>query len=283
MKISPGLLVPISILIVVASARTYSQAPQAKTLPTPVTSASPDTTVTATQIVSTKQLAELADSLEIKGTMKDRLNNPKFFINEDTFFFYEGSVPTLGDEVITPRAYPLLIPLARKLQLDDLRQFLKEQPEANGIQWTNSLKLADAILAQKSLALIASDKLSGEELVSKLYEYDASISVLFDKTAREFAESRNLKYKRAATASLATHTVPVSFVLNPTGAHLFVIPYTLYASDGSTDKLWRSILEPSPRLGGTYYYKVTWPNGQITPPTLLPKVEKAGQVFTINQ
>ena len=238
-------------------------------------------TVTSTQVANIKQLAELANSLEIKATIRNRINPPTFLITENTFVFYEGSRPSLGDAVITPQAFPILIPLARKLQLDDLRQLLSDHPEGDAIPWRNAFKEADGILEQKSLATIVSGNLSGQDLFAKLSEYDAGISQLFQQTARVFAESRNLKIQRPGILDLVTHTVPVSFVLNPKGGTLFVIPKTTYSASGSSDIFWR-LLEDNPRLGGDYYYKVKWPNGGATPPTLL-RVERSGQVFTINQ
>lgn len=275
MKNSLAPLVVISILIAITSQRVYSQQSAA---PHP----SPTAAATSTQITTTKQLAELADSMEIKATIRDRINPPIFVIREDTFVFYEGSIPQLGDGVITPRRFPILIPLARKLQLDDLRQLLREHPEANTIQWQNAFKLADALIEGKMLGVIASGTLSGDDLISKLYEYNASITKLFERTARDFAASRNLQLQRPGLLSAATHTVPVKFVLNPQEGQLFVIPKTVYSVKGSLDELWRPIIEPDPRLGGEYYFKIKWPDGSTTRPSLL-KVERAGQVFNINQ
>jgi hypothetical protein len=291
MKSSLALLISISILIVLTTQCSHPEAPrqvtQAKLEPEPTSTSTsaptPTSTPTSAQVVlSTKELARLADSLEIKATMKDRINSPKFFINSDTFVFYEGSLPNLGDDAIQPKQYPILIPLARKLQLDDLRRFLSEQPERDIGYWDKSFQLADAIIEQKSLALIASGTMSGDELTAKLYEYDGSISKLFDDAAKAFAESRNLKFAKAGIVLPMTHTVQVTFIKNPDEGHLFIIPSTLYAPDGSLDYMWREILDEKPRLGGTYYYKVVWPDGAQIPPTLL-KVETDGQVFTINR
>lgn len=275
MKNSLAPLVVISILIAVTSQCVYAQQAAA---PQP----SPTTAATSTQITTIKQLAELADSMEIKSTIRDRLNPPIFVIRDGTFVFYDGSIPQLGDAVITPSRFPILIPLARKLQLDDLRQLLQEHPEANTILWQNAFKLADALIERKMLGVIASGTLSGDDLTSKLYEYNASITKLFERTAQDFAASRNLQLQRPGLITPATHTVPVKFVLNPQEGQLFVIPKTVYSLKGSLDELWRPIIEPDPRLGGEYYFKVKWPDGSIQGPSPL-RVERAGQVFNINQ
>ena len=275
MKNSLAPLVVISILIPITSQRVSSQQSGA---PQP----SPTAAATSTQITTTKQLAELADSMEIKATIRDRINPPIFVIREDTFLYYEGSIPQLGDGVITPSRFPILIPLARKLQLDDLRQLVREHPEANSIQWQNAFKLADALIEGKMLRVIASGTLSGDDLISKLYEYNALITTVFEKTARDFAISRSLQLQRPGLIAAATHTVAVKFVLNPQEGQLFVIPKTVYSVRGSLDEFWRPIIETEPHLGGEYYFKVKWPDGSTKGPSPL-SVERAGQVFNINQ
>ena len=294
MKNSPALLLCLTVIVIVTTQCSHpdskqkqpidfvvTTSPSPSTEPTPSTAASPPSALPQV-IVTTKQLEQLANGMEIKATMKDRTNGPQFFIQPDTFVFYQGSLPTLGDEFIQSKQYPILIPLARKLQLDDLRRFLSEKTDADVGYWDKSFELADSIIEQKSLALIASGTLSGEELTTKLYEYDGEIDRLFVTAAQDFAKARNLTYKRGITLAYIAHKVEVSFVKNPSEGHLFVIPSTLYAPDGSLDYMWREILADKTTLGGTYYYKVTWPNGGVTSPTRF-SVEQDAQVITINQ
>lgn len=275
MKRSLAALVKIAIVLALASPIVYSQMP-ATPRPTPTS------TTSSTSITTIQQLAEIADSLEIKATIRERINPPVFLITQDAFVFYEGSMPRLGDNVITPQSFPILIPLARKLQVDDLRQLVREHPEANTVGWQNAFKMADAIIQQKMLATIASGTLSGDQLTAKLNEYNGYITDVFQETALEFATAQNLKLRRPGLLDVVTHTVPVKFVLNPKEGQLEVLPKYLFNSQGSFDKAWRPILETEPHLGGDYYFRVKWPDGTLTSPKPL-KVERAGQVFEINQ
>jgi len=273
--------IAVSMLIASTSQAAYFQIPAP---PKPQTAPTPSTATSSAKITTVKELAELANSLEIKATIRERINPPTFLINADSLVFYEGSIPQLGDNVITAQNFPILIPLARKLQVDDLRQLvLIEHPEAATIQWQNAFKLADALIQQKMLAVIASGTLSDDALIQKLNEYNSGISKLFETTAREFAASRNLKFQRPGLIAPATHTVPVKFVLNPKEGKLELIPRTLFIVKGDqAEQWWRPMVEESPRLGGDYFFRVTWPNGVTSPPKLL-QIQNAGQVFTINQ
>lgn len=178
----------VSLILVSIFLASHEQQPQKPQQPT--------SGAATTRITTIKELAKVANGLDIKSTMRQRMNPPVLLVTQDAFVFYQGSVPTLGDNVITPRSFPILIPLARKLQVNDLRQLLNKHPEASTVQWQNSFKLADVLLEQKSLARIASGTLTGDELVTRLYEYDAAISKLSERAAQEFADSRNLRLQR---------------------------------------------------------------------------------------
>jgi hypothetical protein len=189
----------------------------------------------------------------------------------------------LGDDLVGSKQHPILIPLARFIQLEDLHAFLAEQPGNDMKLWEDYFLKAYALLGELSLQDINSGTLNGEALTARLWQDDARIAELFETAATRFAASRNLKYQRPAGFQLARHTVQVSFQKSPPDARLWVIPATLYAPDGSLDDLWREITDQEkPQLGGRYFYKVRWSDGTTTAPSLIV-VERAGQVFVIRK
>ena len=231
-------------------------------------------------ITSIKQLGELSTHLD-PSVRTGVSNPPQFFINAETFVFYLGDQPSLGDDFSGPRQQPILVPLAQIIRIQNLWQFIEQKSPADLPFW--KFYFDDAIVAvQKGLNVIASGEKTGEALYSQLVEYTGYISLVFEKGARAFAASRNLTYRRGQTRDYATHKVSVTIVKDPSAARVFVIPASLYTSDGAFDFAWRELLESKPNLGGRYYYKVEWPDGTLRSPTPFT-IDKAGMVLTINK
>jgi len=198
-------------------------------------------------------------------------------IQNNTLLWNAGGLK-LGDDFIGPSHYPLLIPIKSILRLDDLQQFISEQPDVDMNFWAPYFEQAYAIVEKMLLKIAAG---SSPDLLAVLSQYDGNAVEVMNTAARKFAESRGLTFQLAPQPLESPHTVEVTFVKNPSNGHLFVIPATLFALDNNAH-FWREILEERPRLGGRYYYMVVWPNGSLTPPTPF-SVAGPAQVLTINQ
>jgi hypothetical protein len=234
------------------------------------------------QIADNKQLWELAHHLDANELLSQRLNRPQFFVKDGIFTYYQGDLPRMGDDESGPSQHPILVPLARALQLEDLRQLIAQEPDADMEFWTPYFDKAYMIIEHKMLPVIAAGGMSNEDLSTRLQRYDGDIATIFANTApRAFAEAHQLQLRRGNIIIAVTHKMPVSFVLNPSGGRLWVIPSTFFTPDGKFDFMWREI-DQNPSLGGGYYYKVKWPDSKITGPSSI-LIDHAGQIFTINE
>src|SRR5262245_54542129 len=89
--------------------------------------------VTNQGVVTTiEQLRQLASQVKPEELLKQRENGPQFRVDGDTFTFYQGG-PVVFTDIngygFTASEVPIIIPLARLIQLDDLRQFINRHPE----------------------------------------------------------------------------------------------------------------------------------------------------------
>jgi hypothetical protein len=258
---------------VVMSGSAVSQAPQ-------------PSQVARTQVASPiprsiQELRDIAANLSLDSVLASRFNPPRFFIGDGIFSFYPGDPPVLGDDLVGPRQHPFLIPLARTLQVEDLRRFISQQPNSDYMLWVPYFDEAQSIIERKSLPLLSEPGRNPDELQQALFTVDGEVVAKLVEGAKRFATVHQLTYRRANIMVPAAHRISVSFRVNPPGARISVIPSTFYTPDDKFPYMWVEVgANDQPSLGGTYYYKASWPNGASTGPHQI-RVEAAGQLITI--
>jgi hypothetical protein len=215
--------------------------------------------------ISIKELREIEQRLKPEELLRARPNRPQFSISDNAFVFYQGDLPYLQYDLqhgpTGNAAKPILIPLARLMQLEDLRQFIKHHPEADPVFWEPYFNRAEAIIEQKMLGVISSGGSDGKVIREQLLSYDSAINKIFEEEApTAFADLRKLRRNGPTLIALSKYLVQVIFRIDPP-AQLFVVPETTYDIAGAFNEEppWREILEDKPRLGGWYWIKVVWP------------------------
>ena len=230
-------------------------------------------------LTSITELREIAQRINSEEFLRKRANQPKFSINrtERTFLYSQGDLPDLtfsyGQES------QIATPLARLMQLDDLRKVLASGG-ADLAFWNPYFDLAEAMIEKKMLTSIA----SGTSTTDMLLGYDRVIGEIFQDLAPEaFGRDNLLGLKRPTRRILSRDVVRVIFVIDPRPAQLFIVDDLTYAlaESGFGELTWREILEDNPQLGGRYWYKVVWPD-QIRGPELI-LVDQANKTFTIRK
>jgi len=231
-----------------------------------------------------EQLRQIASHMKPEKLLKERMNGPQFRVDGNAFTFYQGELVDLThSDGSTVAEVPLVIPLARLIQLDDLRQFINQHPEADPAFWEPYFKEAEDIIEKKSLAAIASGTIKSEELLQKLYSYDSAIDFIFRESAPiSFGKSHELQRRKPATVAAVKALVPVSILAQPGPAQIFFLPETIYSlakALGIRPK-WR-LLPDNPALGGSYMIKVVW-GDNVTREQLID-VNQSNTIFKISK
>ena len=235
---------------------------------------------------SIKQLQEIALRIKPEKLLKERANGPKFRIDGNTFAFYQGDLPELtnSDGYASPAQKPILIPLARFIQLRDLRQFINQHQDADPNFWQPYFNEAEAIIEKRILALIASGITDTKILYQRVTSYDNAIDLIIkEKAPMAFAQKHRLQQRNPGIIRFAKHLIPVTFVINPRPARLFIIDETGYllAEALQDEPRWREILTDKEQLGGWYFYKVEWPDFKSEKQLIL--VNEANNSLRINK
>ena len=215
------------------------------------------------------QLRQLAQGIKPEELLAERHSGPKFTIGEGKFSFYQGDRPVLTDAFGygSTSELPILIPLARLIQVDNLREFIDQQPEADPEFWKPYFEEIYAILEQKSLATLASKEIDSVELFNRLSSTDSAIGKMLDETApNKFAESHGVERVKVMRLLFARLKVPVAFTVNPEPATVSVVSETSYliATSIGEKPRWRTISR-SESLAGCYYCIVKWPDSTESP------------------
>jgi hypothetical protein len=264
MKLKNGTLIFITVLLLTAGEvsnayrpKTYEFGPRAPESPT-----------------SIGQLRTLADYFDPKRLIDKRQHGPKCkFLIGRNLEFYAGDLPVLIHRYGYEKTdeMPLLIPLARLIQLDDLRAFLSQAPERDPKFWSDYFKAADVIM-ELSLGAIAARSLPPAELHELVKAHDGVIQKMFEKRAPNiFAKTRkprltyvkpNLRYTRSGDDD----GVFVSVSMSPEGGELHIImegPYQV-ALTQQQEPPWEQLFPPGrfflPEL---VRYRAIWP-GNVT-------------------
>ena len=234
------------------------------------------------KISNNQELSDLAESLDTVEVLSQRANRPILSIKDGVFTYFQGDVPKMGDDLSGPPQHPILVPLARAFQLKELRQLIADKPDTDVQFWTPYFEEAYRMIEDKMLPVISAGGASTEDIYTQVKSVDNQIAVIFGDTApKAFAEAHQLIFKRPGIIQYGGIRLSVSFVLNPNGGQVSVIPSTYFRPDGKFDFMWRE-LEQNPRLVGRYHYKVRWPDSTITGPTPI-LINTPGQVFEVNK
>jgi hypothetical protein len=194
-----------------------------------------------------------------------------------------GDLPALSEPYgYTNSEMPILIPLARMIQLEDLRKLINQHPEADPAFWGPYFLKADEIIEGKCLPIINSDTIPLEIVYDRVSSYDVIIDRIFKEAAEAFAQSHGLQQRRHGLISLMRHLAPVSFVINPQPADVYIVTETSYSIAKALNRnpKW-TLSEDKPRLGGLYKIKVEWPDK--TQKEYSIDVSSAGSVFTFSK
>lgn len=235
--------------------------------------------------VSLKDLSGIIARIKPARLLSERANPPVFIVDGKAFAFYQGDRPTLGSDSTKQSRKLISILLARIMQVEDLRLFIAQRPEANPAFWDPYFQKALEI-EQKMASVLALENQT--EALERMASLDSAINRIFQEEApKDFGRVFGLEFRKPNLISFAKHLVPVSFSLDPQSGQLSVVDETSYliaqtcretgACPGDVE--WRAIREANPRLGGWYYYKVEWPDGSTT--TALILVERPGTEFRI--
>lgn len=219
-----------------------------------------------TPITSLKQLWQIAHGIKAQKLLEERVNGPQFIVDGDTFSFYQGDLPALWDSGFTTAEMPILIPLARVIQIEDLRRFLNQHPGSDPAFWEPFFREAEGIIEQKSLAAIAAGNEAPEVIYQQVASYDSAIGKILSQEATvSFGEAHGLQFRKPNLVAAMKYLVSVSFSIDPQPARLFVVTETGYdlAVALGIEPRWREIAEDKPQLGGWYYYKIVWPDNTV--------------------
>jgi hypothetical protein len=231
-----------------------------------------------------EQLRQIASHMKPEKLLMDRMNGPQFSVDGNAFTFYQGDLVGLAhSDGFTAAEVPLVIPLARLIQLDGLRQFINRHPEADPAFWEPYFKEAEDIIEKKSLAAIASGTLKSEELLQKLNSYDSAIDFIFRESAPiSFGKSHGLQRREPTLVGAMKIPVPVSILVQPRPAQILYVHETAYNLWKFAGKRlnWR-LLPDNPALGGSYVIKVIW-GDNVTREQLID-VKKSNMTFRINK
>ncbi len=178
---------------------------------------------------------------------------------------------------------PLLIPLARHIQLVALREYIQQQPNADPAFWQPYFKEADVIL-EESLAAIAAQQLDPPAIHELVKNKDADIQKIFDERApNDFAKSRKLQRKMYGLSAGRKIGQLVTFSFSQPHKQFLVVEETAYriALHFNSAPPWREIPDLRTWLGGCYKYRVIWPDSETREERIC--VEAPNQHFRITR
>jgi hypothetical protein len=179
---------------------------------------------------------------------------------------------------------PLLIPLARHIQLVALREYIQQQPNADPAFWESYFKEADVILVE-CLAAIDARQLEPPAIHELVKNKDADIKKIFDERApNDFAQSRKLQHKKYHRDPGRMRIAPfvTSFSISPPHKQFLVVQETAYrlALHFQSEPPWKEIPLRT-QLGGCYKYRVIWPDSETREERIC--IEASGQHFQITR